>query len=664
MQKENLVSEDEVFEDILSESEKSESENALNISSNLAEDKDKIEDIKDTETSRLPLNQKIKNFFETYLIAYKSLKTSKISLIWAFISLSIIFFTLAFISFNQRFLISVPTYGGNINEGVIGTARFINPVLAYSQVDKDLIALIYSGLTKKDINGNLILNLADSIEMSPDGLHYNVKIKENAKFQDETNLTSDDVIYTINMIQDQNINSPLAINFEGVSVTKVNDKELIFNLKKPYIYFKDNLSFGILPKHVWQNLTDEEFSLSDYNLNPIGSGPYKISSTVKNSGITQEFHLVSFKNYALGRPFIDDINIFIYPNQKSQADSLNAGTVSRINTLSKEEASSTLENKNVYLATSSLPNLYSLSLNPNKNILLSDKNIRLALAAAIDKNLIVNNIFNSTTEIADSNLPFYRTSSSSEESVNNIYPDLSLAKTYLAKYTQSKATKVVKKTSSTTTISTSTNPVSMTSVAIKNTDISINKSLGIINISTVDTNELKSVANIIKENWEALGFTVNIKVYELSDLSGNVIKNRDFDVLLFGSIVKKDTDLFAYWSSTQRNYPGLNITGYVSKNLDKDLDVLRNSQDLDQRQISLDDINTELNDEMPSIPLYTKLFTYYINDDYQDTTLIPKYMSSNEDRFANIESWYIYKEEIWSKAYFKNIIEKLENIIH
>jgi len=157
---------------------------------------------------------------------------------------------LTFTSFNKKFIISVPTYGGTINEGAIGTARFINPVLAYSQIDKDITSLIYSGLVKKDIDGNIILNVADSINISEDGLHYNVKIKENASFQDGKPLSADDIIYTLNMIQDKNIDSPLAINFEGVSITKISDNEIIFNLKKPYIYFKENLSFGILPKHI------------------------------------------------------------------------------------------------------------------------------------------------------------------------------------------------------------------------------------------------------------------------------------------------------------------------------------------------------------------------------------------------------------------------------
>jgi ABC-type transport system substrate-binding protein len=194
------------------------------------------------------------------------------------------------------------------------------------------------------------------------------------------------------------------------------------------------------------------------------------------------------------------------------------------------------------MATSSLPNLYSLSLNPNKNILLSDKNIRLALAASIDKNLIIKNIFDDKAEIANSNLPFYKDDINQIDNKNSF--DISLAKSYLEKYSKAKSAKPLIKNSTST--ATSSNFASSTNKTGVNDDSDTIKSLGTINISTVDTDELKSVADIVKRNWENLGFTVNIKVYELSDLSSNVIKNRDFDVLLFGSIIEKDTDLFAY----------------------------------------------------------------------------------------------------------------------
>lgn len=86
---------------------------------------------------------------------------------------------------------------------------------------------------------------------------------------------------------------------------------VVFHLKKPFYYFKESLNFGILPKHIWENISDEEFSLASENLNPIGSGPYKISSTQESDNLVDVYNLSSFKDYVSGRPYIDKINIFI-----------------------------------------------------------------------------------------------------------------------------------------------------------------------------------------------------------------------------------------------------------------------------------------------------------------------------------------------------------------
>jgi len=652
-------------------------------------------------SEKISFKKKIQDTWESYWSAYKSLPIKKIFIVWITLGLSILFFILTFMTFNQRFLITIPAYGGEINEGILGTVRFINPVLAYSNVDKDLTNLIYAGLTKKDVNGNIIMNLAENISITPDGLHYQVKIKEKAIFHDGQPVTSEDIIYTINLIQDKSIDSPLALNFEGVTINKINDKELIFNLKKPFIYFQENLNVGILPKHLWQNLTAVEFPFSDYNLKPIGAGPYQVSEIIKESNMVKEIQLNSFKKYVLNRPYINNLNIFIYINQKTLEEDFKEGKINRISKLGNAEIlnikpayatssaasyggsrkATAWQSKMLLIATSSLPNLYSLSLNPNKNILLADKNLRLALAAAINKNEIIQNIFQEKAEIANSNLVLSLNQNKINQTQigdqNSELAGLELAKKYLAKYLQNKSKKTNIKNTDLTKIINSGNIKSNNNINGSSTENSVNpvptsiisnsatsSVLGTINISTVDTEELKLVAELIKNYWQTLGFNVNIKVYELSDLSANVIKNRDFEILLFGAKIEKDTDLFAYWSSTQRNYPGLNITSYVSKNLDKNLEIIRNSQNPEERKIASQNIDNELQDEMPAIPLYTKIFTYYINNQEKSSAVIPKFMNSSEVRFENVENWFMYTEEIWNKIYFQKIIETLQNIIH
>ncbi|MFO0743755.1 MAG: ABC transporter substrate-binding protein [Candidatus Paceibacterota bacterium] len=590
------------------------------------------------------IKKKIKLFFSSYLLTYKSLPTKKIAFFWSMLILALLFLLLSINTLSNKFMVEIPSYGGTWNEGIVGVPRYINPVLTISESDKDMTALIYSGLLKKDREGNMINNLAGSIEESEDNLTFTVTIKEKAKFQDGVKVTADDVLFTLAKIQDKNINSPLAINFEGVTAEKSDENTIIFHLKKPYYHFKESLDFGILPKHIWGEMSAEEFSLTEYNTKPVGSGPYKISNIIKNSNLAKEYQLTSFKNYVGGRPFIDKINIFIYQDNKSLLSGLNSGDIEATQYLDIKYFDK-VANKNIISA--SLPNLFSLSFNPNKNNIFANKNVRTALATTIDKQDIINNIFNNYARKTDLVFPYNQDQTILDDNFNN--------QNFLDQKTKN-------------SLASSTNGVFISRIDIAKNILGNslkNKNME-INISTADIEDLKSVANKISEAWSSLGFKVNIKTYSLPDIA-DVIKNRDFEVLLFGSIINYDTDLYAYWHSSQRIYPGLNITGYASKKLDINLETLKNSMNKEDRHEALQNINKELSDENQIIPIYSNNFNYLITEkDLRDIVAnnIPTKMKDGSERYRDVDEWYIYKEKVWRFSYFKNLQEKLSNIIH
>lgn len=594
------------------------------------------------ETNNLPenkfskrkLNEKIKDLKSSYILTYKSLSLEKINAFWVFVLLGFIFIIFGIEKVSESFLITIPTYGGTLNEGIIGTPRYINPVLANSEGDKDLTTLIYSGLLKKDKDGNLVNDLANNIEESDDHLNFTVDISPEAKFQDGVKVTADDVVFTLSKIQNKNIDSPIEINFEGVDIEKVNDRQVIFHLKKPYIYFKENLTFGILPKHIWENISDDEFPLSINNTNPIGSGPYKIKKVLRNSNnLPTEYDLEENNNYIAGRPYIDNINIYIYQNNDDLVSALNNGDIDATNYLDTNYFSK-INNKDKKIISSTLTNIFSISFNPSKNSSLVNANTRNALRLAINKQEIIDQVFGGYATRIDSLFT---------NNQNNSAYDINNAKSLLNK-----------------TITTVTGKGKNKKVETK----IISQNNIQIDLATADIENLKKVANKISEYWQNLGATVNIKIYSLSDIM-DVIKKRDFDALLFGAIMNRDTDLYAYLHSSQRIYPGLNITGYASKNLDKNLEILKNSLDQISRQKAIDSINKELEDESPFVSIYSNNSNYLINrDDLNVEDFIPKSMQDGNDRFINVRDWYIYKEKVWKFSYKKSLIEKLQNIIH
>lgn len=560
------------------------------------------------------------SFCNKVKLLYRSLSPERVIVFWFFLFLSFVFFFSTIINYNSKFRIQVPTYGGTVYEGIIGTPRFINPILATSDQDKDLTSLIYSGITRKNSEGKTVPDMAEIIIESDDKLHYTVVLKNNAEFHDGVKVTSDDVIFTINLIQNPIIKSPHRVEWEGITIEKNSDREFTFSLKKPFPLFMDVLTIGILPKHIWKNLSDEQISLSDLNLHAVGSGPYKIKKIITNSGIPETFNLASHEKYTLGRPYIDNIIISTYQNEKYLLRAFSNGDFTRLYGINPEKIKA-LEIPNDAIHTSLLPRTFAVFFNPNKSTNLSDKNIRTALQMAINKQAIVDQVLLRYGKVINDPYPF------DEDTTDSVY-NVEKAQEIITNH------KSLKKSSSTLEIT----------------------------LTTSNTEEMKKVAEMIKADWEKIGVSTTLTVYEVTDLNQTVIRERNFEALLFGTITQSPSDLYAFWHSSQRNYPGLNVSNYVSKKLDTNLEILRTSGDELERISAYEDVKKEFAEEVPGIFLYAP-YLIYINND-KVVSPLPNYIFDNSSRFSLIESWYRYTDHVWPKTYYKPLITLLENIIH
>lgn len=551
---------------------------------------------------------------------YKSLSPEKVTLLWLLLVLSIGFFFAALITFNRQFLITVPAFGGEIREGIVGTPRFINPILASSDQDEDLTSLIFAGLTKKNNEGGVILDMAERIDMSEDGLRYVVTLKNNARFHDGENVLADDIMYTIDIVQNPTIKSLHRIEWEGVTVEKNTETQVTFVLKKPFPLFMETLSLGILPKHVWKNLTENQISLSDFNIHAIGSGPYSIEKVATESGIPTVFTLKAHDHYTLGRPYIETITILTYQNEKYLMKAFEDGDITRMHGISPEKVT-TLKIATSTIKTSLLPRTFAIFFNPNKATPLADKNIRTALQMAINKQAIVDQVLFKYGKVINNPYPFDTDDTPSEYNVE-------AARNLLIK------SKSLKNASSTFEIT----------------------------LATANTDEMKKVAEMIKSDWEKIGVTATIAIYDVSDLNQNIIKDRDFQALLFGAITETPSDLYAFWHSSQRAYPGLNISNYVSKALDQNLETLRTSTVEEERVLAYDAVRKEFIEEVPGIFLFAPSLIYVTDD--KNTSSLPLYSYNNASRFMLVESWYRYTNNVWPKAYYKPLLEIVQNSIH
>ncbi|MEX0919153.1 MAG: hypothetical protein WDZ64_00180, partial [Parcubacteria group bacterium] len=164
-------------------------------------------------------------------------------------------------------------------------------------------------------------------------------------------------------------------------------------------------------------------------------------------------------------------------------------------------------------------------------------------------------------------------------------------------------------------------------------------------ISTGDAPELQAVASELKSAWEKLGAKVEILVFETGDLNQNVIRQRNFDALLFGVVVGRDADLYPFWHSSQRNDPGLNIALYANNRADGFLDSARSSSDPSVQEKNLRDFAEEVKADVPAVFLYTPSFLYVVPEKIKALGLGTLVVA--QDRFLGVREWYIETDKVW-----------------
>ncbi len=529
---------------------------------------------------------------------------------------------------NEHLLSAVPGYGGELTEGIIGSPRFINPVLAVSDADRDLSTLIYSGLLKADGNGKYIPSLASSYTISDDAKTYTVKINKDATFHDGSAVTAADVVFTVAKIEDAALKSPLRASWDGVTTEAVDAQTVRFTLKEAYTPFIENLTVGILPKHLWQGVSNEEFPFSELNTSPVGSGPFKVDSITRSaSGIPASYELVPFANYTLGKPYLSRLVFKLYPSESALLSALNSGQVEAASGLTPAllpEISAEGET----IVRSPLNRVFGVFFNQNQSEVLRDINVRTALEMATDREELIKQVLGGYATVLDGPIPPSITGTSIAATTTTLTPAerAASARNYLiTKGWKPGEDGILAKT-------TGTGKTAKT--------ITLQFSLATGNVP-----ELRAAAEYLRVVWGSIGASIDVKIFDQGDLSQNVIRPRKYDALLFGEVVGRELDLYAFWHSSQRNDPGLNISLYANATVDKTLDDLRGSANEAERAALYQTFHTELLRDIPALFLYAPDFVYSVPKDIKGLDL--GFIETPSDRFLSVASWHRETDYVW-----------------
>lgn len=528
-------------------------------------------------------------------------------------------------SLNEALLIDTPQPGGSLTEGIVGSPRFVNPLLAISEADRDLTALVYSGLLRATPEGTLVPDLAEHYALSEDGRTYTFVLRSDAVFHNGTPVTADDVVFTVTKAQDPGLKSPKRANWDGVTVEKLDALTVRFTLREPYAPFVENATLGILPHELWRSVSSDEFPFSSLNTEPIGSGPYEVASIDRSSsGIPSRYTLRPFASYVLGRPYLAKLTLAFFDSEKALVEALRKGDVEAANSISPE---SLTELQDFSMQRAPLNRVFGVFFNQNQSEVLREYSVRHALNLATNRERLVADVLDGYGTPLDGPVPPGILSRFTDGSVAGTSTDPTLgARTYLEgkgwEWSDEDGALILEDTKKKT------------------------KQVLAFDLATANVPELRAAAEFLRDEWTRMGAKVTVKIFEQGDLNQNVIRPRKYDALLFGEVVGRELDLFAFWHSSQRNDPGLNIALYANSNADRMLENLRKAADTRTKYEYYLKFKEELDDDIPAIFLYTPDFVYITPPSIHGITLGS--IATPAERFLTIPTWYTDVDHVWS----------------
>lgn len=528
---------------------------------------------------------------------------------------AVLTFTLAAGRILARVTIERPAEGGTLREGAVGEPRFINPLYASADTDRDLTALVYAGLVRYD-GGVAVMDLAEAVDISQDGKAYTARLKTGLRWHDGEPITAGDVAFTIRAIQDPAYTSPLRTNWAGVNVDELSATTIRFSLRQAYAPFMENLAVGILPEHLWRTIPREAAILSDLNVKPIGSGPYRFRKfTRREDGTITSITLARNRDYHLEGPYVDELRFSFYAGEDALAAAYRRNEIDSF--LFRSSVIRTeLAGLDATVHELRLPKVFGVFLNASVKPLLGRTQVRQALAMAIDRERLIASALGGAGEVADAALP----------------PGVIRADVPAVPYDPLRASELLAEDG--WKDSDGDGVRERTEGAGRN-----RKTMRLeLRIATSDAPELAASARLIAEFWRAIGVRAETSILSIGELEAAVIRPRAYEVLVFGEAFGHDPDPFAFWHTSQLKDPGLNIAMYSNRTVDRLLEEARGSADRDLRADRYRAFQEIVRRELGAIFLYRPITYYAIRRPFQGVNLSS--IALPADRFTDANRWY------------------------
>lgn len=510
-----------------------------------------------------------------------------------------------------------PASGGIYTEALIGAFGRLNPLFDINNpTDRDVDRLIFSSLIWFDSHGIPQGDLVESWGVSADGMIYNITLRANATWHDGMPVTSEDVIFTLSLLRSQYSSFPDDVRamWDLVEITTLDEKNIKFVLPEPFAPFLDYLTFGVLPKHLLESVPADQIIDADFNLAPVGSGPYRLESLTTEDGQITGLVLTRYDAYYGQLPFLDQIVFRYYPDAGSALAAYQNGEVLGISRITQDILPEALQEQNLNFYSSRLPRLTLVlfNLGNEETPFLQEKIVRRALTMGLNRQWMVDAYLQGQAILADS--PILPGTWAYYSGVEQLAFD------------QVKAEKLL----------TDAGYISPGGDAARvKDDVSLSFTL-----LHPDTELHTQLAETIQANWAAIGVKVDLQAVSYESLLTDHLVPRNYEAALVDLDMSRsyDPDPYPFWHQTEAT-GGQNYSQWDNRAASEYLEQARVLADMDTRLRLYRNFQIIFAREMPAIPLYFPVYTYGVDSRVLGVQSPPLFELS--DRFNSISNWYL-----------------------
>lgn len=516
-----------------------------------------------------------------------------------------------------------PAFGGTYVEGVVGGPALMNPLVARTAVDQDVVRLAFSGLTRLDRRGEVVPDLARTFHIEEDGRVWTFEIREDARWHDGVPVDGDDVVYTVGLMQDPGYAGPYAGAFRNVSVERLGPKEVRFTLPDAYGPFGANTTFPLLPAHLLGGVPLSRLAAEPFNLLPVGTGPFQVTD-VSETGVTLSANLDFYRtapteaDRALGdgrtRPWLDRIVLRSFPDPGEALAAMARGELDGVGGISSFDAERARGVPSIRIYSYATGDFTALFLNVRpdaEHVVFRDSEVRQAIAHAIDRGRALQTALDGRGRVADTLVPETSWAYPAEIRKYPYSPEDARALLDAAGWTDPEGDGLRAKDGTS------------------------------LRFTLTTSSEIAHVfaAQGIVEDLQRVGMQVELSTITFDRLVDQVIPDRDYEAILVGITGSADPDPYPFFHSSQIEPPGLNLSGYATLPIDRALESARRTFEREARRELYEPVFAAMANEVPVVFLY---FSDYLYAQHRQVHgLKVAFVVEPTQRFWDVEDWYV-----------------------